>query len=152
MKRFFLMHASAVLFFGALFMPGAAAAAELNPVRFMMPNGLTVLVLEQHSLPIVQIHALIKAGSAQDPGDMAGLANLTASLLDEGTVNRSAKQIAEQIEFVGGMLTARASQDFTTASTRVLKKDTELGFELLADILLHPIFPEAELDRVKSQL
>ena len=150
MKRFFLMHASAVLFFGALLLPGAAA--ELNPVRFMMPNGLTVLVLEQHSLPIVQIHALIKAGSAHDPADMAGLANLTASLLDEGTVNRSAKQIAEQIEFVGGMLTARASQDFTTASTRVLKKDTELGFELLADILLHPIFPEAELDRVKSQL
>ncbi|HJU03706.1 MAG TPA: pitrilysin family protein, partial [Nitrospiraceae bacterium] len=132
--------------------PDPSAAADLNPTRFVMPNGLTVLVLEQHSLPIVQIHAVIKAGSAQDQPEKAGLANLTASLLDEGTANRSAKQIAEQIEFVGGLLAARASHDFTTATARVLKKDTELGFELLSDILLHPSFPDSELERVKSQL
>ncbi len=132
--------------------PRPGLGADINPVRFVMPNGLTVLVLEQHSLPIVQIHALIKAGSAQDHSDKAGLANLTASLLDEGTANRSAKQIAEQIEFVGGMLMVKTSHDFTTATARVLKKDTELGFELLADILLHPSFAEPELERVKSQL
>ncbi|MGH7230680.1 MAG: M16 family metallopeptidase, partial [Nitrospiraceae bacterium] len=132
--------------------PGASLGADINPVRFNLPNGLTVLVLEQHSLPIVQIHALIKTGSAQDPSDKAGLANLTASLLDEGTANRSAKQIAEQIEFVGGMLAAKASHDFTTATARVLKKDTELGFELLSDILLNPTFSEPELERVKSQI
>jgi len=132
--------------------PKQGLGADINPVRFVMPNGLTVLVLEQHSLPIVQIHALIKVGSAQDPSDKAGLANLTASLLDEGTVNRSAKQIAEQIEFVGGMLMVKTSNDLTSATARVLKKDTELGFELLADILLHPSFVEPELERVKSQL
>ncbi|MBI4402451.1 MAG: insulinase family protein [Nitrospirae bacterium] len=129
-----------------------AQAAEINPVRFVTPNGMTVLVLEQHSLPIVQIHALIKAGSAQDPPEKAGLANLVASLLDEGTTTRSAKQIAEQIEFVGGTLAAKAGEDFTTVSARVLKKDTELGFELLADVLLRPTFPEKELKRVRSHI
>src|SRR5207249_12034452 len=117
-----------------------------------LPNGLTVLVLEQHALPLVQIHALIKAESPQDPAKKARLANLIASLLDEGTGSRTAKQIADQIEFVGGTLAAQASEDFTTASARVLKKDTELGFELLADILRRPAFPEAELKRVRSEI
>lgn len=127
-------------------------AADINPVRFVMPNGLTVLVQEQHSLPIVQIHTLIKAGAAHDPADKAGLANLVAGLLDEGTTSRSANQIAEQIEFVGGALHAKAGEDFTTASARVLKKDMELGFDLLADILLHPAFADHELERVRSQI
>jgi zinc protease len=127
-------------------------AADINPVRFVMPNGLTVLVQEQHALPIVQIHALVKAGAAQDPADKAGLANLVAGLLDEGTTSRSANQIAEQIEFVGGALQAKAGEDFTTASARVLKKDIELGFDLLADILLHPAFADHELERVRSQI
>jgi zinc protease len=143
----------AVLLVGAaLSSTKPSVAAEIAPTRFVMPNGLTVLVLEQRTLPIVQIHALVKAGSAQDPPEKAGLANLTASLLDEGTATRSAKQIAEQIDFIGGSLTSRATQDFTTVSARVLKKDVELGFELLADVLLHPAFPEQELERVRSQI
>jgi zinc protease len=133
-------------------LPGPAHSADINPVRFVLPNGLTILVLEQHSLPIVQIHTLIRAGAAHDPVDKAGLANLTAGLLDEGTATRTAKQIAEQIEFVGGSLAARASEDFTTASAKVLKKDLDLGFELLSDILLHPAFQEQEFDRVRSQI
>jgi zinc protease len=133
-------------------LPPAAHSADINPLRFVLPNGLTVLVLEQHSLPIVQIHTLIRAGGAHDPADKAGVANLTASLLDEGTANRTAKQIAEQIEFVGGSLSARTSEDFTTASVKVLKQDVELGFELLGDILLHPAFPEQEFDRVRNQI
>src|SRR5881628_2419304 len=130
----------------------AGLAADINPVRFVTPNGMTVLVLEQHWLPIVQVHALIKAGAAQDPPEKAGLANLVASLLDEGTATRTTKQLAEQIEFVGGTLATKADEDFTTASALALKKDTELGFDLLADILLHPTFPEQEVKRVRSQI
>ena len=118
----------------------------------MTANGITVLVLEQHFLPIVEIHALIKAGSAQDPPDKAGLANLVASLLDEGTTTRTSKQQAEQIDFVGGALEAKASEDFTTASARVLKKDIDLGFTLLADMLQHPAFHKQEFERIRTQL
>jgi zinc protease len=132
--------------------PPWTVAAEINPVRFVMPNGLTVLVIEEHSLPIVQIHALVRVGSAQDPPEKAGLANFVVSLLDEGTTSRTAGQIAEQIEFVGGSLQTRASEDFTMVSARVLRKDMDLGFELLADVLQHPAFAEAELERVRAQL
>ncbi len=127
-------------------------AAEIKPVRFVTPNGLTVLVVEQHFLPMLQVHALVKAGSAQDPPDKAGLANLVASLLDEGTATRNAKQIAKEIEFVGGALAIKATEDMSTADVRVLTKDTELGIELLADVLLHPAFPPEELERVRSQV
>ncbi len=127
-------------------------AADISPTRFITSNGMTVLVLEQHFLPIVEIHALIKAGSSQDPPEKAGVANLVASLLDEGTTTRSSKQLAEQIDFVGGSLGAQAGEDFTTASARTLKKDIDLGFTLLADILQHPAFPKQEFERVRSQI
>ena len=146
--RFLLLMGITVLFAG---FPSFGFAADLSPVRFTTANGITVLVLEQHFLPIVEIHALIKAGSAQDPPGKAGLANLTASLLDEGTTTRSSKQLAEDIDFVGGSLEVNASEDFTTASARILQKDAALGFTILSDILLHPAFPKLEFDRVRSQ-
>ncbi len=127
-------------------------AADISPTRFITPNGMTVLILEQHFLPIVEIHALLKTGSAQDPPEKAGLANLVASLLDEGTTTRSSRQLAEQIDFVGGSLGAQGSEDFTTASVRILKKDIDLGFTLLADILQRPSFPKQEFERVRSQI
>lgn len=131
---------------------GPSMAAEIAPTKFVTANGITVLVLEQHFLPIVEIHTLIKTGSAQDPPDKAGLANLVASLLDEGTTTRTSKQLAEQIDFVGGALEAKASEDFTTASARVLKKDIDLGFTLLADMLQHPAFYKQEFERIRTQL
>jgi zinc protease len=133
-------------------LPSPAFAAEIAPTKFITTNGITVLVLEQHFLPIVGIHALVKSGSAQDPPEKAGLANLVASLLDEGTTTRTSKQLAEQIDFVGGSLEAKAGEDFTTASARVLKKDIDLGFTLLADILMRPAFPKQEFERVRSQI
>lgn len=135
-----------------IFQTSLARAADINPVRFVTDNGMTILVLEQHALPIVQLHALVKVGSTQDPPGKAGLANLVLSLLDEGTTTRTAEQIAEQIEFVGGALAAKAGEDFTTVSVRVLTKDQKLGFTLLADVLQHPVFPEKEFERVRSQI
>lgn len=133
-------------------LPSAGQAAELSPTKVTTANGMTVLVLEQHFLPIVEVHALIKTGSAHDPADKAGLANLVASLLDEGTTTRSSRQLAEQIEFVGGSIEAKATEDYTTASVRILKKDIDLGFTLLSDILMHPAFPKQEFERVRAQI
>ncbi|HPV82373.1 MAG TPA: pitrilysin family protein [Nitrospira sp.] len=146
--RFFLG-----LFLLAFCLPNAQGqAADIVPTRSVTANGMTVLFLEQHFLPTVEIHALVKVGSAQDPPDKAGLANLTASLLDEGTQTRTSRQIAEQIDFVGGSLAAHAAEDFTTASARVLKKDADLGFALLADVLQHPAFHKQEFERVRTQI
>jgi zinc protease len=145
--------AAVVVLLGLLAAPaGPSSAADINPIRFVTSNGITVLFLEQHYLPTVEVHALVKVGSAQDPSDKAGLANLVASLLDEGTATRSSKQIAEEIDFVGGALAAKGSEDFTTASVRVLKKDADLGISLLADVLMHPAFHKQEFDRVRAQI
>ncbi|MFO0706825.1 MAG: pitrilysin family protein [Nitrospira sp.] len=140
------------LMIGLLPFTRTVAAADITPSKVTIPNGMTVLVLEQHFLPIVEIHALVKTGSINDPPDKAGVANLVASLLDEGTTSRSSKQLAEQIDFVGGSLEAKASEDYTTASARVLKKDVDLGFTLLADVLMHPAFPKQEFERVRAQI
>ncbi len=127
-------------------------SGALNPVRLLAPNGITLLVLEQHALPIVQVHALIKTGSAQDPHEKAGLANLVALMLDEGTRSRSAQQIAEEIDFVGGSLSTQVTEDYSTVSVKVLAKDTDLGFALLADVLRNPTFRDEELSRLRSQV
>ncbi|MBI5855036.1 MAG: insulinase family protein [Nitrospirae bacterium] len=130
----------------------AGVWAGITPTRFVSSNGITVLVVEQPALPIVQIQATIKAGAAQDPADKAGVANLVANLLDEGSTTLTATQIAEQIEFVGGTLATRAETDYSSASVRVLKKDLDRGAELLANILLQPTFPDREVERVRKQI
>ena len=72
-------------------------------------------------------------------------------MLDEGTKNRSSKQIAEEIDFIGGRLSASGGEDFSSVSLVVLKKDLATGMELLTDILLNPVFPEEELERKKKE-
>ena len=151
MRRLTVLYVLGVLLPLAV-LPPSSRAADIAPTKITTANGMTVVVLEQHFLPIVEIHALVKTGSAQDPPDKAGVANLVASLLDEGTTTRTSKQLAEHIDFIGGSLEVKASEDFTTASARVLKKDIDLGFVLLADILMHPAFAKQEFERVRSQI
>ncbi|HYL81523.1 MAG TPA: pitrilysin family protein, partial [Candidatus Acidoferrum sp.] len=128
-----------------LFSGGAWAAAIGQ--REVLPNGMILLVSEKHAVPIVTATLLIQAGALWDPTDKPGLANLTAELLTQGAAARSASQISEAIEFVGGSLKVDAGQDVTTISLSVLSKDLNLGLDLLADILLHPAFAPAEIQR-----
>jgi len=89
----------------------------------------------------------IQAGALLDPPDRPGLANLTAELLMRGTKTRTASQLSEAIEFVGGSLSVQAGHDVATVSLSVLGRDLDLGLELLADILLHPTFAPEEIQR-----
>ncbi len=116
----------------------------------ILPNGLTVLHSEKHNLPIVMITMIVKAGLLDEPKEKAGLANLTAELLDEGTKNRKSAEISEEIEFMGAGLGASAEGDYTTITLSVLKKDIENGFEIFSDIILNPVFPQEELERKRE--
>src|SRR3989449_11033076 len=133
-------------------LPGAAHAVGIKPTRVVTENGMTVLIADQPSLPIVTVNVLIKAGSVYDPDAKAGLSYMVASTLDEGTTTRSAVQIAEQIEFIGGELSTEGGEDSASAKLRVLKKDADLGFTLLADILMNPKFDAKEVARVRDEL
>ena len=121
----------------------------LNAKRSVLPNGLIVLHSENHSLPIVMVTLLVKAGQISEPKDKAGLANLVAELLTEGTKHRTARDISEEIEFIGASLDASAGSDYMIITLSVLKKDIYKGFELFSDILLNPIFPQEEIERKK---
>jgi zinc protease len=121
--------------------------AGLDVKREVLNNGLTLLVTERHNLPLVMVTMGIRAGALLEPPDRSGLANLVAELLTEGTETRTGKQISEEIEFVGGSLGASAGDDYITVSLSVLKKDISLGFELLSDIVLNPVFPEQEMKK-----
>ena len=127
-------------------------AADIKPSRTLMPNGLTVLTLDQPFLPMVTINILVKAGSAKDPEALGGLSSMVAQMLDEGTKTRRSTEIAQQIEFIGGEMNFSAGEDFSTGALRVLKKDIDLGFTLLADVLMNPVFPEREVERVRSEV
>jgi zinc protease len=118
-----------------------------------LPNGLRIFVVTDHAEPAVAARLVIlSAGSIQDPAGMPGVAGMTASLLTQGTTSRSAREIAEAIDFVGGTLEARAGRDATTITLAVVKKDLGVGMDLLSDVVLHPSFRAEELDRQRQQL
>ncbi len=115
-----------------------------------LPNGLKVIVVENHEQPIVYISFVIKSGSTYDE-DLPGLASVTAELLTKGTKKRTATQIAEEIDFVGGSLNATSSWDATNVSVLVLKKYLGVGMDILQDVVLNPTFPDEELERIRTQ-
>ncbi|MBI5205299.1 MAG: insulinase family protein [Nitrospirae bacterium] len=124
----------------------------LDSNRKILPNGLTVIYSEKHNIPIVMVTMIIKASPLDEPEEKAGLANLVAELLDEGTKNRKSSGISGEIEFIGASLGSYAGGDYTTITLSVLKKDMEKGFELFSDIALNPIFPQEELDRKRERI
>ena len=124
-----------------------SASFALDVKRSVLKNGLTLVVAERHNLPVVQVALGIMAGSLNEPEEKSGLAGLTAALLTEGTKNRTARQISEEIEFVGGSVGASGGDDYASASLSVLKKDIDLGFDLLSDMILNPVFPQEELEK-----
>lgn len=124
-----------------------ASIFALDVKRKVLPNGLTLMIVERHNLPVVKVSVGISAGSLYEPEAKAGLADLVANMLNEGTKNRTAQQISGEIEFVGGSVGASGGEDYSTVSLSVLKKDLNLGFDLLSDIILNPSFPEDELKK-----
>jgi len=142
-----------ILFVSLKIGPTTVLAAEQLGKRIMLDNGMVLLLSEKHDIPMVTVNMAIRAGSMVEPGDKPGLASITASLLTQGTTKRSATQISSEIDFVGGSLAVSGGDDFTSASFRVLKKDLRTGFDLLSDVLLHPVFDQKEIDRkVKATL
>ena len=116
-----------------------------------LKNGMTVLLMEKRGVPMVSFAAIVKAGSAADPVSLEGLASSTAGLLRKGTTKRNAQKFAEDLDFIGASFGADASGDFTALSAECLTKDLDKGLDLLSDAMLHPLFPQSEVDKLLSQ-
>ncbi len=113
-----------------------------NITEKTLDNGLNVIVVEQPGLPVISLDLYLPGGDSATPADLAGLADLTATLLPKGTDSRSAAEIAQTIEQVGGFIGASSSRDSLTVGLLALQEDSELGFELLSDVVFNPTFPE----------
>jgi zinc protease len=129
----------------------AAPATQVLGTREQLPNDLVYLFSRQSELPLVTLELMIKAGTLEEPRGKEGLANLTATLLLNGTKSRTSARIAEELDFMGARLSASGGDDFASVGLTVLKKDLGPALELLKDILMNPTFPAAEVQRKVSQ-
>jgi zinc protease len=141
--------------FGLLFLlcPMAPAQSLRIPPheKFVLKNGLTVLLMEKRGVPLINVFALVKTGAAADPVGQEGLASVTAGLLRKGTKTRTAQQFSADFDYIGGSFGADAGADFTTVSAEFLTKDLARGLELFSDAVLHPTFPQDETDKILAQ-
>ena len=108
------------------------------------------MLVEQHQLPIVVAHVLSLNGSDANPVNKPGLAAFTSEMLPEGTERRSSLQIADDAAQIGTSLRAVTSGDDSVVDIRVLKPNADAAFDLLSDVVLHPKFDPAEIDRVRK--
>ena len=116
-----------------------------------LENGLRVVTVLHHEQPAVSVRLLVRAGAAQDPKGKGGLAMLTAALLDQGTTTKSAFQIADTIDFIGGGLGTGAGSDLSFVNVVVMKDSFGLAMDLLADVVRNPAFAEQEIERQRQQ-
>jgi zinc protease len=122
-----------------------------KPVEQTLPNGLRVIVIERKESPLVSAQLVIKNGGEVDPPELAGLADMTASLLTKGTQTRDATKIAEQIESLGGSLESGARWDSSFATVGVMSSNIAPAMEILADVVRRPTFKSEEVERLRQQ-
>ena len=140
--------------------PQAAELALPKVERWTLKNGLEVIVVARKDLPVVSFGIAIKAGGYdEDKATTLGVSDFTAAMLRRGTSGgphgkkaRGADDISRAIDFVGGTLDGQAGLESSSVSCSVLSKDTGLCVDLLADVLLRPSFPEAEMPEVREQM
>ena len=132
--------------------PLPARAVKFPPYEVRtLANGLQVITVAHHEQPAVSIRMVVKAGSVQDLPGKAGVATLTGSLLDQGTTTKSAEQIADQIDFIGGALGAGSGSDLSFVNVVVMKDSFGIAMDLLSDVVRNPAFAPEEIERQKQQ-
>ena len=150
-------------------MPGAADVAaaptrqpppppmEMRPVEFppfretTLPNGMRLIVVQKRDQPVANVNLYVRSGGSADPVAKIGLAEMNAGLLTKGTRTRTARQIAEAIEGVGGDLSASAGMDYTTVTATTLADQLPLAMDLVSDVALRPTFPQDELENLRKR-
>ena len=128
----------------------ASAKAEIEIKKFEFPNGLRLLVREDSKLPLVDFHALLKGGVMAETEADNGITLLTARMLLKGTKTRTAEQIAETMESVGGAISYFPGNNSFGVAAQSLSEDFDRTLDLLADVLQNPTFPDAMLERERT--
>jgi zinc protease len=139
----------------------ASSAAEKNSAvrprilpdytRVVLKNGLVLLVMEQHELPLVNFRLIVKTGSAADPKGKEGLASLTGDVMRFGTRTKTASEYSVAVVFLGGSIEPGGDADKTSVGAEFLSRDYQKGLSLLAEMVLTPAFSPEEIERARGQ-
>ncbi len=113
--------------------------------REQLPNGVTLVMMPKRDVPLVTLRLQVRGGGEADPATMAGLADVTNDLLLRGTAKRTAKQIADEVDFLGANIGTVSGSSANSLMLEVLSKDLKQGVEILADLALNSTFPEEEV-------
>jgi zinc protease len=116
----------------------------------ILPNGLTVIVVEDSRLPLISYRLAFRTGDAHDPEELPGLMDMLTGLLTEGTESRTSREIADEVARLGATLQAGANSDYTTVAASSLTIFSDKVLELLADVALRPVFPTSEVELAKQ--
>jgi len=116
----------------------------------ILPNGLTVIVVEDSRLPLISYRLAFRTGDAHDPVELPGLMDMLTGLLTEGTESRTSREIADEVARLGATLQAGANSDYTTVAASSLTMFGDQILELLADVALRPVFPVSEVELAKQ--
>ncbi len=120
--------------------------------KYVLGNGLTVLLREDHEFPLVSIRFLCNGGTRQEKVEYNGISKLTASLWIRGTKSQTAKQIAEKTEDLGMALGSYSGKNSFGVNLELLSEDINTGWDLLVDLVDNPVFPEEEMLKVKTNM
>ena len=130
---------------------GLPPTIHLPPVqRFALSNGLEVMMMEKHDVPLVQVNVLVRGGSTLDPPEESGLASMTAALLNEGAGSRNALELADAVDFLGASIQSGAGMHTTVVSLHTPLSKLDSALALLADVAIRPMFPAEELERERK--
>jgi zinc protease len=122
-----------------------------QPVEKVLANGLRVIVVPKHDIPLVAARLMVKAGGAADSNGKAGLAELTATVLTKGTKTKSAEEIARGVEALGATLGASAGWDSSSINLSVMSSNLPKAMESMADVARNATFAKQEFERERDQ-
>jgi zinc protease len=132
--------------------PGPAPAVAFDDFeRFELANGLRVVLAQRGAVPVVNLRMMVNAGYAADQFSLPGTANLAMDMLDEGTANRSALEISDELSLLGATLEVGSNLDVSTVSMSALKEKLPGSLDLFADVILNPVFPDQDYARLQKQ-
>lgn len=124
-----------------------------EPERVVLKNGMVVYLLEDHELPLINMSALIRTGSVYEPPDLAGLAALTGTVMRTGGTNKtSSDEIDQKLDLIGAALNVSIAGERGSASLSVLKKDFDIGLDILSQVMMEPAFEAEKLAIAKDNL
>ena len=131
--------------------PPPEAVSFQMPAVHEFPNGLRVVLVERHDVPILRLYAIVQVGAEADPPGLPGTATMVAGLLPEGSNRRSAYQIAQAVDQAGGSIDTGAGWNQSYAYVSVLSNVKTRAFNLLANLLVRPSFAPDEVERIRRQ-